>query len=986
MANKKDDDLRKRIQEAKKPTLGEEELSRRIEQSIELREALTAGLESGLGSGDPKLLNQTLSAINKSAKAIARDEPRLELKQAARLERQGSLIASTVQSMFSAESSSTRGRISQMARSSDIINGSLSLTDAPYEELEERQRQQEIRLGKLGQRAGSAASALILDPNNPKSTKIEQKLQRTLQEREEVLSSMAVNEVTLKRKKSLGLDPESKIEDLYKTSFFAQSLLNENKIAQNYGSDQIKIKGEKPGEEISVKKTEIDSKLVEESKNLLESMKKLAKETDHTSESFKKQRAIAEQHKENIETLRGAQKAKRDYDEQTYTDAVSKAQKYAAYGSFANIAGGAAQELFVNQRKQTMANQRGFAQFENMKYDTYRAALSGDVQSMMMLGQFSGAEDFGGQLKAGQTAALGLKGVGAGFDIKAGSALIGAGAAGSVGGTFTGAVGQSVNVAREGAQMVAGGTANLITIGEDIRKSQFGPGGSANTEKLQGAFANVETMKAITKIPAFQQQQLLDFSRGMGEVARGMGGQGEAFLNESLGSNKMLDRMQSLRMSPEEMTKMMSFGVNEVGSTFTAQSAFAARGLEKSGIGTKEQNLQRMAMLSQAGANNPETALSNVLEAAVGRGFDNSKSMSVLVQNTAEMAKQSATSMAAGLDVTGSISTILAAGADKNMPNREFALERSRTVQEAIQGTTANTGTDLLGLMNTSTISSLTGLSGKSATFAAKISMSELRSLKGKSKGEIEDYFAERGVDPNEFGSGAVEGINQLMKSKAEALLRGKTGMGLVADLSEKDKDKILSAFTTGDPSKLGGDKRLQAIVSQLQEGIGSKELIRGVGAGFIGENEPNSKAKVEGLKKGEGGGELQKAFDAMSTSGAAQLTDAAKRATDSLGSAAKALKGFAQIAVNLRASDYEKIATDAAAKAAGTGEFSKAANEMFSNSVGKFGDFVQELTDLLKTADISGRNSVAPAGAIRQLKSATEKQRFMKTSPGGKK
>lgn len=635
---------------------------------------------------------------------------------------------------------------------------------------------------------------------------------------------------------------------------------------------------------------------------------------------------------------------------------------------FSALAGGIDQ-IFVGQRMQKMANRAGLADIENEKYNMYRAALSGDMTAMMALGQFGASEEFGKSLANAKGIALGAQIAASGAEGVAGGYLLAQGGAQQINpaaqalGTASVGAGNAI----QGANMLMSSITNTAVTASDLAQ-----GISYTSTKIAAENLDMETRKKIAAIPGFQMQQLYNFGMGMGTAAIGMGRGAEAFLQSTTGTNipnaPMLDRMRALNISPEQMTEMVNFGVTNIGNTFTPEMALTARGLERSGRGTREENLQRMAMLAQAGANNPQAGLQSVLEAAVGRGFDNSKSMTLLVQNTSEMARERASSVAAGLDVTGAISTVLAE-ASKGSANEAFGLERARTVQESIAGVTTNVSTDLAGLLNTSRISAKTGLGGQSAYYAAQLTPIEIKALMGKSEAEAKEFLIQKGIAPGEIKGGMGQFLSGLYESSLQSLVVGQNLSG-AANMSESERNKALEALRTGDYSKLSDDER--AKMSRLIQNVGEQELRKGVGA-LTAENAAGAKEDVNKQMAGLSAGPLLSEFDKVRTAGFGQLTDAAKEATKQFGTAAETMKALADQVQRLRTSDVEKIMSDAAAKSAGGGEGSK----VFQDSVKIFEAAVNKLAIKagIDTTSMKTEERQASRAANNLIDAATSKR-----------
>jgi hypothetical protein len=709
-----------------------------------------------------------------------------------------------------------------------------------------------------------------------------------------------------KIQRSEGRDYQSMLSKITRGAARAEQDLESHEVSEEIKKGHVSIKKKIEGgegyEQQQVSEKNIKQEIINQERELLAVKKQLVTATEEASEKLLEHGA---QLADNIEKLK---KADQDMGQGGGRRGGLYNQAMMAGSIFGSI-GQAADAIFVGQRMQKMSNRAGFANIENEKYDTYRAALSGDMHSMMMLSQFAGSEEFGSSLKIGKNAANVAKGLAAGSEIVAGGTLLTAGVTGGTVGAAGGGIATGASAATQAVSMIASGTSNLAVLAAD-EAQQISP----NEAKIAGENLDMETRRAITKIPAFQMQQLYNFGMGMGTAAIGMGGKAEDFLSQTTGSNTLLDKMKAMNISPEQMSQMTSFGVSEIGSTFNVDMITSARGLEMSGRGTMAENLQRNAMLAQAGANNPQVALQSVLEAAVGRGFDNSKSVTALVQHTSDMAKQSAVSMAAGVDVTGTISSILAATADPSLADRGFALERARTAQETMKETTTNVSTDLAGRLNTERVAQLTGLSANSAQFAAQLTPAELQKLKTMDDAEAQAFYRKRGIDPSEFKGGVKEGTLGLISAQAKSLALGRDLQGLVYG-TEEEREGLEQAIKVGKTyNEL--PPNLQVLAGRMSKLTG-EEYISGAKAALNAGNVAGASDQVNKDIKGEGGGELLKSFDQMRTAGFGQLADAAVQATKQFGTAAESIKALAEAAKELRGRDVEGVMSDAAAKAA---------------------------------------------------------------------
>lgn len=542
---------------------------------------------------------------------------------------------------------------------------------------------------------------------------------------------------------------------------------------------------------------------------------------------------------------------------------VGGSGRMARAASLLQVAGEVVQ-FGVQQRAQGMANRSAIGGLANQRYDAYTAAMGGDMASLMALKQWEAAKDFGAQQKIGTGVGNALLGLG----------MIAGGVGAAVG---TGGIGAAAG----GAAVLAGG----------MRLYDTFAGTSATAAGIGGAQQGLAVNAQMNYVNAKQVQGLRDYGVGMGMVNASLGG-GGAFMSSMLSSGTMA-RMSDLSISPQQMVQMAQMGAENMGSMFNADQIFAARGLEKSGMGTMANNISRMGMLAAAGSNNPQAGLAQILEAAVGKGFDSSKSMDILVQNTAKMASQDRLAAMSGISTAGTAAAMIASTKDNSLENKEFATEVAADALQTVTNEATNVDTSFGGRVNVATMSRLTGLSNLGATFANKISPQQLHAMRkmvaeGKAE-EVKKILVNQGVPYGELTKGVtVEGITSMIDAQTQNALRGGAGMALLSSetqrkMRENAKKPNSVALTYEEEVAIG-----QAAVTMGTTGNTFTSALGAIATG--GTNSSYAHDQVEAQMKGAGGSAEQQTADKLRTMGDKQQAEAMIEAARAMGGAKDAL------------------------------------------------------------------------------------------------
>lgn len=889
-----------------------EDIAQRIRVAEAKRNISTyeAGLQSGPSEEIASLIGRQLAAERKTVNSL---EPRIALRADTQRQRFTNLTQSAIERNF--QESSVNGQAADFARSSTGQRFSLGAMNTPYEELEARRQRTVNQIGVLGQRASNIAESLYDESGRQDPQKLQQ-LQSIYSQRNRMVNMVGGIDAAMRAQRRQGLDPESRQDRLFDAGEKAQNTLFREAIAQELASGKGELGG-KSGNELKQREIQLSAQLVEALEKLKDTAGKSAEEIDKMKESASKTADDLEKVKEaRAQSVGGGG-----------NDRFVNAGNMLNFAQNAfNAVGNGIQAIGVNQRMAQTGNIAGYASIENQKYQTYKSASAGDIASQLALSQFGEAEQFGRSIRTAANVAVGAQIAGGVAQTAAGGVRIA-----STINPVENAVATSGAMAQrlQGAGEVVQGLSQTAVAGADMYRDVSGSGAA-----IAGVNAQMEARRQLSMVTATQLQGFRDFGVGMSQAAIGMGSRGGAFLDRTINKSNM-ESMVNMRISPEQMSQMAQIGVQQIGSTFNESQIFGARGLERSGFGTMQENMQRMTALASAGSNNPQAGLSQVLEAAFGKSLDGSKVLNMMVENTGAMVQQSA-GRAMGMDTTAAASQILAAGVNTNDPNQEYALQRAMNAQERMKQIGTDTGVNFAAMSATARISKMTGLSGTEAIIAQQLDDSTLRTMKTMKPNELRDKLFDRGISVQEGKESQL--VDTLIKARTITNIQG----GAAGLATGVDASTIADKLSRGE--KLTQKEQLAYNQASTLNGFaGGAEAQRAATAvGAAGPNEA-TRASVADAMAGKGGTDQQKTLDDMRTQGFKQLSQAALEATASFKTAADALKALGQMAKSV-----ENIGDQG-----GEGKFKTAAADAagsFGESTMKFKDAVGAFADAVRT------------------------------------
>ncbi len=733
--------------------------------------------------------------------------------------------------------------------------------------------------------------------------------------------------------KMSGNDPTSKLNKVIEMGKAAT-------IAEEIRSGGINISS--GGQMKNISTGDIGAATIEQSRILANALKELAEGVSKTDDELAKLRSTAEESAENLDKLQRAGGGGGGYSGSQVAGAAA--------GAF-TAAGGAIQQIAVSQRLGQVANIAGFAGIENQKYGMYSGARGGDVMSQMLLSQYGSAQKFGRELKTGQQAAVAAYTAAGVLQTTAGGLQIAEGSAQKANplAYASGASTQNTQAIISGGQNVVQGLSTTATNTFDLAR-----GVSTNAAAIQGTQADMEARRALLQVSATQLQGFRDLSVGVGTAAIGMGRAGGAFIEQNTSASGV-QAMIDARMSPEQFAQLSQTGVGAMGSMFSTSQTIAARGLERSGFGTAQENMQRMSTLAAGGSNNPQAGLASVMETALKNGLDSSRALTLITENTAAMAGSS-TGAAMGLDTSAASASMLGAAADPTNPNREFAVQRAASASELARTFETNTAVSFSGMVNTARIGKATGLSGTESILAQQLDTQTLRTMQGKSGDEVSKMLRKQGIDVPSNKAGNT--VDTLLDLKAMSLLEA-GGAGISQNV---DSGALLKRIRSGKLAD-GDDKMLGTIAGLSGFKGGSDELMRQVQKIYTPVNSGTGKEVTDAMA-GKGGSNITKDIDDLRTSGFKQLSEQAFQATDSM----KKFGGALQTLIDMN-KDLEKFGAEggeakfADAAAASAETFGKS-TVLFEKAVGKFSD---KIDTMMKNSGL-GRDVPGVDSAVKDM------------------
>lgn len=454
------------------------------------------------------------------------------------------------------------------------------------------------------------------------------------------------------------------------------------------------------------------------------------------------------------------------------------------------------QTLSVTRPNMIVDNQTRAAGISNQLFDMRKAALSGDMTALTLLSSGSieraskSAEDRRSTMKniaytraaskGGMAAGEGLQLVGGTIDAmedaaisgipKAAGALIKGGPGGAVkslAGSATKGLTYGLTDPTGSAQLV-----NTAGYAADAVQEVALAAPAAEQEALSEFQRQLELDKQLSYVTGQQRQVAYDYFKGNINASRSLGVSGsDRFLSQmseerfdrSTGKsvNTNLEKLGKFGISTEDFNKLSEFGAAEMGGMFDTKQILGAANLQHLGLGSMPQHMQRMATLSQAGANNPQASYASILEAAVTKGLDNSKNLDIIAQATSQSAQNSSAYRVSGLDITGVAGKELMSRVDANSVNKDADLMRTASNKERLDAAMGDVSASLASSILIGGMGKATGVKDLGTqTALTKLTTTDIEGVKKMAE--------EAGNDPNKKKMAAVRaldlGLGKLIK------------------------------------------------------------------------------------------------------------------------------------------------------------------------------------------------------------------------------
>jgi hypothetical protein len=663
-----------------------------------------------------------------------------------------------------------------------------------------------------------------------------------------------------------------------------------------------------------------------------------------------------------------------------------------------------AQTVLVNRPNMILNNRIRAAQASNELYDLRKAALSGDMSALTLLDSdavksaqeaATSRRDTMKYIGVAKGASRGAMALGAGFEFAGGmaqniednalgsivgGAVKGGGIAGAIKGAVKSTLGYGFTDPSGSAKLVNTAAQTSAAVEELALMTP-----RAESEGLDEYQRQMQLSKQLVYVTGQQRQTAYNFFRGNVDTAGALGvSAGNAFLQQTsgAGAEANLQKMQQFGIGSEQFNQLSAFGAAEMGSTFSTNQVFAARNIERAGLGTMQEHMQRQAMMAQAGANNPQASYASVLETAMSKGLDSSKVLNIIAQSTAQTAQSSQGFMTTGLDVTGAAAKELVSMVSPDAVNKEAETMRAMSTREKVEQVATDVSSSFTGMINVGRIQKTTGLGYKQAVLAGQMDSATLETLSEKvrsAKTDEEKKAAATAIRKaglsdlvnKETGMVDVERLDALEKAKTvQKLMMGDKGIasGLT---SRKDFKEFVKEYEKkgGDPNKILAQEKYSALRDEYYTTAG---LMKTDAEQFLRATQkpkenstltPEQQAAVGAAQPGAAPVDISKLPPERQQAEKLRTAEG-KQQVEEIKNASEAMKGFSNLmtAITTATEELQKKGTEgnekfakAAAKAAT--DFSQS-SEVFTTGLNNLGKILVEAADNIKAGKWPDTNS----------------------------
>ena len=521
-------------------------------------------------------------------------------------------------------SSAMNGEANRWVSDPDVQMRAMGMSSTPWNDLQAGRQNVMNQLGELKRQTREAAQGMYTGRAQIVPEKLEA-VNALYQQKATLEKELGVFTAAERYQRGQGLDPTSQTANIGRGVQLANKLLGQSQLSQDIASGGISIN--RDGQTVKIGTADIGRETINQAGRVQGAQAKL---DAAVAQNVPNLQPFNDALKEATAGLTKLHEAAGTVGDSGGAPGSSFARKMGMVSDIAQAASAGfmassfqQQNINVGIPMQRAANIAGTSAIENQRYQAYKGSQQGDVLSMMMMPEFNRARQFGQEMGEASQEALKTKtsghGMGwiagagalAGGAVIAGGALLSGTGIGSAVGIPVMAAGAKLLALSTGVGAIAGGASYMM--GEkanvNVTTAQAEAGTIRGAARVGGAAAYLQAQMAEKQISAEQLQGVVNFGRGLGGVAQGLGGAGgEAYLQSTVGNPAFLKNLTDKRIGMEQFTNLSQQGAGVQGSLFNANQIFTARGLERTGYGSMENTMTNMNLMSRAGSNNPEAS------------------------------------------------------------------------------------------------------------------------------------------------------------------------------------------------------------------------------------------------------------------------------------------------------------------------------------------------------------------------------------------
>lgn len=770
--------LNRIVEESGRDSSSSAALKRLAKQGHQRRRAIEATAESAarVAEDEGKDPNEAREAVNgnprlqqeiyKAKQFHARVRSHEELKR----ERLNTQAVNIVGRDFSP--SSVNSYVAQSINTPEMqASGMASAQKFSFADLTGQRKDIMQQMNTVRSRATEAAGQLVQSGGT--NSGAAQTIQRSEKEFADLKTKLTQNQAGLTELKREGLDPQSRFSALTKKSGVAANVLQGKEV-----EDAIRNKeglGALSAKDLRAKEIEASAKVAKAMDDLRASLGK----GDKVVEEFT---SAAEKATEDLDNVHAFQKAGGGKGE-----GGGNGQAYLSIlAQVATLAANTIHTMAVQQPMQVQANIAGYANLENEKYDTWKAAVGGDMTSRLNLGMMDDTKDWSRDLALREGwGVLGARGVGAAAGI-AGAVVEGTDiAAGTVGkktvGEFLGTSGDTI---KDFAGVIQGGgestAMGLITAKDALQHI------STSQVEIAANQQGRATANAINHVSGYQLQQYHDYATSLTHAAGNLGTGANAFM-DSTNSAAFMGRMDSLGMGTTEFSKLAAQGSANI-SGFSGENVLSAKKLENLGFGSAADNLQRQGMLQ--GSQNPIASSERIVEQGMSKGLTNSRALNAIAEHTGQLV-ESVVKGGSSFGDADAISKMLFGMTNQNIANEGIRADVAVQTFKSLDESTTGRGAGWTDRVAVARLQKDLGLNWENAQSLQGVGAGTWKGWQASiaknpgAKSQIQSELFDRGIDVSQneaFQKNPAEWLKTLGKDKALNAVEARGGFAFGAN------------------------------------------------------------------------------------------------------------------------------------------------------------------------------------------------------------